>query len=283
MCKPNSLLYRFIAVLIASASMIAHAQLRVSPASPAEGSTVTIYGMTGCMDNNKYGYSLEFGNPTALPNIGLIKLSYDPGYIDPPLLTCPKVKRPYISVGPLRAGRYRVERPHFPNNATDMGLETMEFEVVKRENRTFPTELNGLWWSTSEPGWGVTIYRDPSTGHIFAAWYTHDSSAGVAYPVWIVASNMTMEGEYAADYAAVLQIGLKGELHKALANRGQLETGGPFQIVSATPVGSMRIDFSSTTAAVMTYTLDSQFLGLTTGPRPTLQRSGTIKLEKSVF
>ena len=282
MTKSKPLLCQFIALLIASACTIAHAQLKVSPASPAEGSTVTIYGMSGCMDNNKYGYSLDYGNPAALPNVGVIKLSYDPQYLDPPLLTCPKVKRPYISVGPLHAGRYRVERPHYATSATDSGLETMEFEVVRRDNRTFPTELNGLWWSTSEPGWGVSIYRDSSTGHVFAAWYTHDSSSGIAYPVWVVASNMTMEGEYVG-YATFLQVGLKGELHKALANRGQLETGSPFQIVSATPVGSMRIDFSSTTEAVMTYTLDNQFLGQTTVPRPGLQRKGTIKLEKSVF
>ena len=74
MSKSKPLLCQFIALLIASASMIAHGQLRVSPASPAEGSTVTIYGMSGCMEN-RYGYSLEYGNPTGLPNIGVIKLS----------------------------------------------------------------------------------------------------------------------------------------------------------------------------------------------------------------
>lgn len=270
----------FVTLLVSLASMGAHAQLRVSPASPAEGSTVTIYGMTGCM-NEPYGYSLETGNASVPPYVGVIKF-YDPGYLDAPLLTCPKVKKAHISVGPLRAGLYRIERSYYKNRPTDSGVETMDFEVVKRENRTFPAELNGLWWSTSEPGWGISIYRDPSTGHVFAAWYTHDSNAGIAYPVWIVASNMTMEGEH-PDYAAFIQVGLKGQLHKALANRGQLETGNPFQIVSASPVGSMRIDFSSTTEAVMTYKLDNQFLGPTNGLPPALQRQGTIKLEKSAF
>lgn len=269
------------AAIAALALVPAYAELRVWPPSPAAGSTVTITGMTGCMGSpNFFEYSLEKPRGSTDPLlVGIIKI-YDPIYLDPPLLPCPQLKKSYISVGPLAAGRYQIERSYYGG-----GLEVATFEVSNQRNATFPADLNGLWWSTAEPGWGVTIYRDPSTGHVFAAWFTHDTSSSffpaLTFPVWVVAPDMSMEGDFSGLF---LQTNVSGTLYKALANRGQLNAGPPFQITSTVPVGTLKINFTSTTQATMTYSIDAQFLGPAglQGPA-TAPRQGTISLQKAVF
>lgn len=147
------------------ASIGASAELLVYPPQPAQGSTVKIEGMSGCF-GNPVEFSIEgLGSPGT---DRVIKI-YDPIYIPAPLLSCPPSKANRIMVGPVGAGRYRVERYERVSMASQRLIETTSFVVTTKANAYFPSDWAGLWWVPDQPGWAILIDRDPATGHIFAA------------------------------------------------------------------------------------------------------------------
>ncbi len=96
-----------------------------------------------------------------------------------------------------------------------------------------------LWWTSSEPGWGVNIAHQDNI--LFATLYTYDS---LGRDMWLVMSSGVRQpdGSYL------------GELYRT--------TGPAFNAVpfspgaNATQVGTMRFTFTSGAAGVMTYTVN---------------------------
>src|SRR6185503_4528730 len=110
-----------------------------------------------------------------------------------------------------------------------------------------PKALSGLWWNSSESGWGIGISQRDST--VFAAWYTYDSGGN---PKWYVASNCALP-------AAGTGPGGKctGTLYEVSASPYFGAVFDPAK-VSVTTAGSVTLDFADANAATMSYTLNGE-------------------------
>ncbi len=111
--------------------------------------------------------------------------------------------------------------------------------VATTGSRTSLTNYQDLWWTSTEPGWGVNIAHQDNT--LFATLYTYDSGGR---DMWLVMS----EGQRQSDGSYL------GLLYRT--------TGPAFNAVpfapdaSAASVGTMRFTFTSGTAGVMSYTVN---------------------------
>jgi lysyl endopeptidase len=93
-----------------------------------------------------------------------------------------------------------------------------------------------LWYTVSEAGWGINLNHQGDI--IFATLYTYDASGA---PLWLFMSNgdKQSDGSYA------------GSLYRATGPAFNASPWGPFH---PTPVGTMRLSFSSGSAGVLVYT-----------------------------
>ena len=247
----------FFAICVASIGV--RAELLVYPPQPAQGSIIKIEGMTGC-----YGDSMEY-SVERLGTLGtdhVIKI-YDPIFIPGPLLPCPPSKANRIMIGPVIAGRYRVELYERINAGSQRLLEATSFIVTAKENAYFPADWAGLWWVPDQPGWAILIDRDAATGHIFAAWYTHEGQINNATtnPVWVVSPNMSLREDLPPSYLAFTRTSLSGDAVFTQGSRSLLITtlagGGtipPFSL-STSKVGTINLNFISSTEAIFDWNI----------------------------
>ena len=278
-----------VCVAICVASIGARAELTIHPPQPAQGSTIKIEGMTGCFGNSME-YSVE---GLGWPGTDRVIKIYDPIYLPVPLLTCPPSKANRIMIGPVSAGRYRVERYERIGTASQRLIETTSFVVTAKANAYFPADWAGLWWVPDQPGWAVLIDRDPATGHIFAAWYTHEgqNNGGITNPVWVFSSNMSLREDTPPGYFAFIRTSLSGDLEFAQGNRSLLTTAvlsgapiPPFSL-STTKVGTISLDFTSSTDATFSWTIGvaGGFFGRGQFPSAPAITSGSVPMRKFAY
>lgn len=109
-----------------------------------------------------------------------------------------------------------------------------------------PNFLSGLWWSSSESGWGIHFTQRRSI--VFAAWYTYDAAGN---PKWYVASSCTMPAP------SVTSGSCNGVLYEVSGPTffGSAFNSGARNVLVA---GSLRLNFLDANSASMTYTIGSQ-------------------------
>ena len=278
------------AICVASAS--ARAELTIHPPQPAQGSTIKIEGMSGCFGNSME-YSIEgLGGPSTDRTIKI----YDPVYLPIPLLPCPPSKANRIMIGPVSAGRYRVERYERIGIISQRLLESTSFVVTAKANAYFPADWAGLWWVPDQPGWGILVDRDPATGHIFAAWYTHEgqnngANTSPTNPVWVVSSNMSLRDDTLPEYFAFSRTSLFGDVEFAQGNRSLLIsalTNGmpvpPFSL-STTKAGTISLNFISSTEATFSWNIGvaGGFFGRGPFPNAPAITSGSVAMRKFAY
>lgn len=260
-----------------------HAELTIRPSEPAEGSMVTIEGMSGCI-NQPVGYSVD-----RLPNrpFAITIRIYDPVYIDPPLLPCPSSKRNRIIVGPLVASDYVVEYywRFTPDSGADLRA-TATFTVRSKANANFPPDWLGHWSDPAHPGWGISIDRDATTGHIFGAWYVHEKAGSINAPVWLVAPNMTIDvAPPYPGYMNPLNTSLTGELYRGLATRAFFDNlDSPYNLQQVDHAGNIQIVFTSSTSATLTWSITTSNLFVNTlDDNPSFRKSGSTTMQRLAY
>jgi hypothetical protein len=269
-----------LAVLSLATVATAYAQLTVYPAKPAAGSMIRIEGMSGC-----FGLPVEI-SVEGLPHRpgGVVIKVFDPGWIPTPLMPCPASKKNHVVYGPVLGGNYRVElyqRLGLTPPLPDSLVGTSTFAVTGGNNVDVPNAWSGNWWSPSQSGWAVNLERDPATGNIFMAWYTHEQLGGESRPVWIVAPNLTQ----------VLSGGipdkLTGQLYRAQGNRGLFAPGGspipPAFSMTAQAVGTVTLEFTALNRMTLSYAIAVS--GGTIVPSASISSvlTGSVLLEKFTY
>jgi hypothetical protein len=278
-----------ICFAICVASIGARAELTIYPQQPAQGSTIKIEGMTGC-----FGKSMEYSvEGLGTPGTDRVIKIYDPIYLPAPLLPCPPSKANRIMIGPVSAGRYRVERYERISAASQRLIETTSFVVNAKANAYFPSEWAGLWWVPDQPGWAILIDRDPATGHIFAAWYTHEgqNDGSITNPAWVFSSNMSLREDTPPSYLAFTRTSLSGDAEFAQGNRSLLITtlssGAPIPpfSLSTTKIGTISLDFTSSTEATFSWTIGvaGGFFGRGQFPGAPAITSGSVPMRKFAY
>lgn len=271
-------LARAATLTVALFASSAHAQLSVYPANPAVGSTIRIDGVSGC-----FGLPVEIA-VQGLPHRpgGTVIKVFDEGWLDAPLMTCPPANKNHVVYGPVSAGSYRLEHYRRMTPPTpDQLLGAATFTVTVGSNAQAPAAWFGNWSTPSESGWAVNLERDPASGHIFMAWYTHEQEGSVVRPVWIVAPNLTQ-----AQFLSTSNR-LTGELYRAQGNRGLLEVGDspipPAFTFAAQPVGTVTLEFTAVDRMTMRYSLSlSGGMIAPSGPN-VLTLSGARLLQKFTY
>lgn len=256
----------------------AQAQLRISPVNPAWGSMIRIEGISGCfgapVEISVQGYS---GNPG-----GAVIKVFDPGWLDTPLMPCPPGIKNYVEYGPVSMGTYRVEHYRRITSAPpDRLLGTLFFTVTGGNNLGVPTAWNGNWWSPGESGWAINIERDPTSGNIFMAWYTHEQQAGIARPVWIVAPNLTQVQSVGSPTR------LTGELYRAQGSRGLINLAGspipPAFSMTAQSVGTVTLEFTALDRMTLSYSISTNGGTIVSSSTPGALITGSALLQKFTY
>jgi hypothetical protein len=116
-----------------------------------------------------------------------------------------------------------------------------------------PGALSGIWFNPNESGWGIDFTQRGS--NIFAAWYTYDDAGN---PKWYVAPNCGMPSQNSC-VGTVYQV------------TGPAFFGVPFDPSkrNVQAVGSLSVNFSSTNAATLSYTVSGQ--------------SRTVAIQRQIF
>ena len=134
----------------------------------------------------------------------------------------------------LTEGTYYVQVGHFDPSGT--GAYNLRIRADNLE-----TNYTSLWWNASESGWGVNFNHQDNK--LFATLFTY-TAAGA--PVWLVMSDGVQQSDGT----------FQGTLFRT--------TGPAFNTVPwpatgavATPVGTMRVSFSTIGTAQLTYTFDN--------------------------
>lgn len=102
-----------------------------------------------------------------------------------------------------------------------------------------PSNVTGLWWNSSESGWGATMTQEANI--IFVAMYTYDNSA---VPVWYVVPNCPIVGG-----------GCTGGLYRVQGGTAPTRSWAGAGVI-ATQVGTMTLAFSDVNNGTMTFTID---------------------------
>jgi hypothetical protein len=259
-----------------------NAQLAVDPPEPVAGSMVKIVGISGCM-GNWMDYSVVWA---ANKNLDTVIKIIDPGYIDAGLLPCPVSKKNRIVVGPLIEGSYVVERYFRASTGAGPLQDSVRFRVTAASNQYFPPDWTGFWWSPTEPGWAISVDRDPATGHIFAVWYTHVLDAATQRPrdTWFVAPNLSLTGVGApSDFPQLARV-VSGDVYVANGSRSLFPANTPLSAFSFTgaKIGSISMTFLSYTEARLEWTLNmtGDSIDQSASARP---RSGSVSLRKFTY
>ncbi len=104
--------------------------------------------------------------------------------------------------------------------------------------------LSGLWFNTSEQGWGIDFVQ--RRNHVFAAWFTYDAQGN---PKWYTASDCTMQNPMASAGRCT------GALYEVA---GPPFFGVPFDgsRIHVSQVGTLQVDFTDPSHATMSYTVN---------------------------
>jgi hypothetical protein len=199
---------RTVLAALSVLSLPALAALTFDPPNPVEGSMVRIDGLSGCR-GNPVNVSVTEVHPTtgAEPTSGRLIEIADPGWIAMPLLPCPKNS---IMVGPLRQGGYQVRYTFFgtPSSSTTLNVGAA---ATKPLHGGVP-DYTGFW--TPESGnMGLSIQRDPASGRMFIAWFTHASAAWqfpntmpVPSSIWMYVPNIQFSQQFAEQLSGDLYL-----------------------------------------------------------------------------
>jgi hypothetical protein len=97
----------------------------------------------------------------------------------------------------------------------------------------------GLWWNSSESGWGINFAHQSDT--IFATWFTYDFDGS---PLWMVAAAVKGAGNV-----------YSGTLYRGTGPAFNAKTFDPTQ-VTGTPVGPVALVFADNDNATFAYTIN---------------------------
>ncbi|HUP29494.1 MAG TPA: hypothetical protein VM122_04925 [Usitatibacter sp.] len=104
---------------------------------------------------------------------------------------------------------------------------------------TYSPDYTDIWYTQAEPGWGINIVQQRET--IFASMYVYGADNT---PRWYYASGLTGS-----------QTSFSGTLYRTMGTYFAAPWN-PAQLQGAIAVGSMTINFSSPTAATLSYSID---------------------------
>ncbi|MGZ5571441.1 MAG: YncE family protein [Usitatibacter sp.] len=104
----------------------------------------------------------------------------------------------------------------------------------------YQVDFSELWWTPSEPGWGLAITHQAGT--MFLAWFVYDDDGK---PAWYVASNCTVN---------VVDNACSGTLYGTSGPPGPSATSSfdPTR-VKTTAVGTVNLSFTNNNTALLTY------------------------------
>jgi hypothetical protein len=112
----------------------------------------------------------------------------------------------------------------------------------------FPSIANftGLWWNPDESGWGMNVNHQGST--LFATLFTYDVSGRA---MWLVMSS---------GVAQQIPTIFVGDLYYVSGPPFYANPFAPIGPGNLSPMGTMMVNFSSSAAATVTYTLNGAFV-----------------------
>lgn len=133
----------------------------------------------------------------------------------------------------LEAGTYYVQVGHFEPGGTGAYNLRIRADNVEAINHT------ALWWNPAEPGWGLNVNHQGNK--VFATLFTYDATG----PMWLVMSDSTLQSDGA----------YQGTLFRTTGPAFNAAPPAP-AVFTATSVGTMRIAFSGSNSATLTYTFN---------------------------
>ena len=144
------------------------------------------------------------------------------------------VVHPDVLLGRFPSGSYTVVL--IENEFTGI---TLRFNVTPPDAPRRLVDYSGMWWTSSEPGWGLSLWQSPS-GTIFGVWAVYDAARNATWYTLI-----TQPGAYDA---------YNGTVYRA---HGPYFGGGfdPSQ-VAISPAGTATLLFSDSNSAVFFYLVD---------------------------
>ncbi len=154
----------------------------------------------------------------------------------------------YLLRGGLKGGSASCSvsgRPDDPANRDYYSRLDLEATTLSAWLTSGPTPLDDytdMWWSPDEPGWGVSIVQHASN-RTFVAWYAYDAQGR---PTWMVSPDAQWRG------ATVLE----GTLYRTTGSSP--ESAYDAAKYSATPAGTMRLDFAQDDTAGAQFTVDGR-------------------------
>ena len=133
----------------------------------------------------------------------------------------------------LAAGTYYVAIAH--RDAQGTGAYSFKASLS-----TVTDNYTDLWWNASESGWGININHQGNI--LFAALFNYDTDGS---PLWLVMAPGTRQTDGS----------WSGTLYRGT---GPVFNASPWTGITNTPVGTMRITFTSTTAATLSYSVNGR-------------------------
>jgi hypothetical protein len=109
----------------------------------------------------------------------------------------------------------------------------------------------GLWWNSSESGWGVSIAHQGDT--IFAVWYTYDHDGS---PTWFFMPEARLIGDDMEAYSGMMDMEMMGmmrnpPMYSGIVYRSRMSQGK----MTATAEGNAILLFKARNTAVFAYTV----------------------------
>lgn len=234
--------------------------LHLDPATPATGSTLRIY-----LPKGHCSHSFAQHGITQVAGTYRIEIKSDPAI----LFTGIPCARKIITVGPLVSGMYEVYFSGLTAPAPTSPARTFKVTPSDVESADLFFGYSGTpditgFWSDGTSGAGLSIQRDPGSGRMFAALFTHgrldrpQPSSSVATALWLYAPDIRMTGNAQA-------LSLSGALHFAINTQDSpAGAGGGFAPIPPYPVvivnqrvGSFSIRFDDEDSATVTVRIDA--------------------------
>lgn len=242
---------RFIVALVfsAAATFCARAEVTISPANPKSNEVVRI-----AVSKPELVRAEPYLTRTVFDGTGKIRVEM---FYEPVCFAtgdCPKFFQE-VALGPLPSGTYAIEiaigiktsvTPPFNANFTVTDtLQLVVSDVTSGRDlgslfRSPGANYSDLWFSLTEPGWGLSIAQRPSSA-LFAVWYVYGNDNKAT---WYV-----LQGGRWALFNVY-----EGNVYKT--------TGPPFMgpfnpaSVATTLVGTGRLTFKSYDSATFEYTIE---------------------------
>jgi len=103
-------------------------------------------------------------------------------------------------------------------------------------------DYSDLWWNASESGWGLSLIQHGTSHQLYGTWYVYDAGGN---PIWLVMSG----GQWNSSTS------FSGDLYQTTGPdpRGSFNPAN----VTRTKVGSATLTFSSSSAGLLTWTVNN--------------------------